>query len=310
MIAASSLARMRIGDEQLAPVNGIELAYQEIGDPEGEPMVLIMGLGGQMVHWDLGFCELLADAGFRVIRFDNRDVGRSSWIDAPVPGRAAMLFGLRRGLAYTLRDMADDAAGLIEYLEIEPAHVVGVSQGGMIAQVLAYSRPELVRSLGLMMTGAGKRIASVPRLRALGILLARPPRDRDAFIDRVMRTFEVIGTPDQRRDDARLRELVAEGFDRGHNPAGVARQLHAITAAGDRSRRLRSIEAPTVVIHGTKDPLIRPVAGRAVAAAIPGARLQMIEGMGHDLPPAHWRRLTDLLIKNARRAPVNKVAAA
>jgi pimeloyl-ACP methyl ester carboxylesterase len=292
---------MRIGDEQRAAVNGIELAYQALGEPDGEPIVLVMGLATQLIHWDLGFCELLAEQGFRVVRFDNRDIGHSTYIDRPVPGRAAMLLGSKRGLAYSLEDMADDLAGLIEHLGLDSAHVVGASQGGMIAQVLGYRRPELVRSLGLIMTGSGKRISSLPRLRALGMLLSRPPRDRAQYIHAVMRTFKVIGSPAYPPDERRLRELVAEGFDRGHNPAGVARQLHAVTASGDRSRRLRQVRAPTVVIHGDRDPLVRPAAGRSVAAAIPGARLVMIPGMGHDLPRELWPLITGELVANARR---------
>ena len=301
---------MRVSEELIAPVNGIEIAYQEIGDPGGEPMVLIMGLGTQMIAWDLGFCELLANEGFRVIRFDNRDVGHSTWIDTPPPNRLAMLLGLRRGLAYPLEEMAADTAGLIEHLGLDSAHVVGASQGGMIAQVLAYDRPELVRSLGLIMTGAGKRIASVPRLRALGALLSSPPRDRDSFIKTVERTFKVIGSPDHRPDEEALREVIAQSYERGHNPAGAARQLHAITSAGDRTRRLRAVRAPTVVIHGTRDPLVRPVAGRSLAKAIPGARLEMIEGMGHDLPRALWPRIVEVLSENAARAKPAQAATA
>jgi pimeloyl-ACP methyl ester carboxylesterase len=293
---------MRIGEERRAPVNGIELAYQELGDPDGEPMVLVMGLGTQMIHWPLGFCELLVERGFRLIRFDNRDIGHSTWIDAPVPSRTAMLLGLRRGLAYTLDDMADDLGGLIEHLEIGPAHVVGVSQGGMIAQVLGYRRPEVVRSLGLIMTGSGKRVASLPRLRALGTLMRELPNERDAYVNALMRTFKVIGSPDNSEDPEWLRTVLEEGFDRGNNPAGTARQLHAITASGDRTRRLAGVRAPTVVIHGTRDPLVRPAAGKALAGAIAGARLELIEGMGHDLPPVFWERIADLLAENARRA--------
>jgi pimeloyl-ACP methyl ester carboxylesterase len=299
---------MRIGDELRAPVNGIELAYQELGDPDGEPMVLVMGLGTQMIHWPEGFCELLAERGFRLIRFDNRDIGHSSVIDAPAPSRTAMLLGLRRRLAYTLDQMADDVAGLIEYLEISPAHVVGVSQGGMIAQVLGYRHSDLVRSLGLIMTGSGKRVASLPRLRALGTLMRELPDDRDAYIDALMKVFAVIGSPGYPDDRESLRRLIAEGFDRSHNPAGTARQLHAITASGDRTRELRTVRAPTVVIHGTRDPLVRPAAGRALAKAIPGARLEMIEGMGHDLPPALWERIVGLLADNAGRAAAAREA--
>jgi pimeloyl-ACP methyl ester carboxylesterase len=293
---------MRIGDEQRAPVNGIELAYQELGEPDGEPIVLVMGLATQMIHWDLGFCELLADEGFRVVRFDNRDIGHSTYIDRGVPSPPAMLLGLRRGLAYTLDDMADDLAGLIEHLGLESAHVVGASQGGMIAQVLGYRRPERVRSLGLIMTGSGKRVASLPRLRALGVLLSRPPRDRERYIDAVLKTFKVIGSPAYPPDERRLRELIGAGYDRGHNPAGAARQLHAVTASGDRSRKLRGVRAPTVVIHGDRDPLVRPAAGRSVAAAIPGARLVMVPGMGHDLPREVWPLISGEIVANARRA--------
>jgi pimeloyl-ACP methyl ester carboxylesterase len=221
-----------------------------------------------------------------------------------------MLLGLRRGLAYTLDDMADDLAGLIEHLEIAPAHVVGVSQGGMIAQVLGYRRPELVGSLGLIMTGSGKRVASMPRLRALGTLMRELPNDRDAYVDALVRTFRVIGSPGYETDEAELRERIGAGFDRGDNPAGTARQLHAVTASGDRTLRLRAVKAPTVVIHGTRDPLIRPAAGRALARAIPGARLELIEGMGHDLPPALWERIANLLATNARRATAPQPATA
>jgi pimeloyl-ACP methyl ester carboxylesterase len=293
---------MRMGEEKRAPVNGIELAYQELGEPDGEPMVLVMGLGTQMIHWPQGFLELLAERGFRLIIFDNRDIGHSSWIDAPLPGRAAMLLGLRRNLAYTLDDTADDLAALIEYLELEPAHVVGVSQGGMIAQVLGYRRAELVRSLGLIMTGSGKRVASLPRLRALGTLMRELPDDRDAYVEALTRTFKVIGSPDYAEDEEWLRQAIGAGYDRGNNPAGAARQLHAITASGDRTRRLRGVRAPTIVIHGTRDPLVRPAAGKALARAIPGARLELIAGMGHDLPPALWERIADLLAENARRS--------
>ena len=297
--------------ERLADLGEVSLCYQELGDPDGEPMVLVMGLGTQMIHWPLGFCEQLAERGFRLIRFDNRDIGHSSRIvNARPPSRVAMLLGLPRRLAYTLDDMADDAAGLIEHLEIGPAHVVGVSQGGMISQVLGYRRPDLVRSLGLIMTGSGKRVASLPRLRALGTLMRELPDDREAHIEALVKVFNVIGSPDYETDEEWLRRSIAEGYDRDHNSAGPARQLHAITASGDRTRRLAGVRAPTVVIHGTRDPLVRPAAGRALAKAIPGARLEMIEGMGHDLPPALWERIAELLASTAARArAADRVAA-
>ncbi|HEX2129430.1 MAG TPA: alpha/beta hydrolase [Solirubrobacterales bacterium] len=301
---------MRVSDERIAPVNGIEIAYQEIGEPDGEPMVLIMGLGTQMIGWDLEFCELLANEGFRVIRFDNRDTGHSTSLGRRPPNLPAMLLGLPFGLAYTLDDMADDVASLIDYLDLGSAHVVGISQGGMTAQVLAYNHPDKVRSLGLLSTGAGKRVASVPRLRALGTLLAKPPRDREAFVDQVEKTFRVIGSPDFPPDRQRLRAVIAESYDRGHNPAGAARQLHAVTSAPERTKRLRELKAPTVVIHGTRDPLVRPVGGRQVAKAIPGARLELIDGLGHDLPRELWPRIVGYLVENARRAPARVTATA
>ena len=289
-------------EERFAELGSVTLCHQELGDPTGEPILLVMGLGTQMIHWEDGFCELLAAEGFRVIRFDNRDVGHSSRVEAAVPTRLAMLSGARRSVAYTLDDLADDTAGLLDALGLDSAHVVGASMGGMIAQVLAYRSPERVRSLGLIMTGSGKRILSIPRLRALGILLRAAPREREAYAAHVARIFGAIGSPEFPRDDERIRELALAAYDRGHDGAGVARQLHAITASGDRVPRLRSVRASTVVIHGTRDPLVRPAAGRSVADAIPGARLVLVPGMGHDLPPEAWPRITGELAANARSA--------
>ena len=293
--------------EQIAKVGEIELAYDELGDPSGEPMLLIMGLGTQLIHWNPEFCELLGERGYRVIRFDNRDIGHSTTLDSSVPSRTAMMLGLRRGLVYTLDDMTDDAVGLLDQLEIGSAHLVGASMGGMIAQVAGYRHPDRVRSLGLIMTGSGKRVASLPRMRAMGTMLAKPARTRDGFVETVIKTFSVIGSPAYPMDpdrEAEFREVLAHGWDRGHHPAGVARQLHAITASGDRTRRLRAVRAPTVVIHGADDPLVRPVAGKSLAKAIPGARLRIIPGMGHDLPPQLFGRIAGELAENAERQPV------
>jgi pimeloyl-ACP methyl ester carboxylesterase len=288
-------------EERFADLGEIRLCYQEMGDPEAEPMVLVMGLGTQMIHWEDGFCELLVREGFRVIRFDNRDIGHSTILPGPPPGRLAMLAGVPRGVAYTLGDMADDAAGLIEQLGLEDAHVVGASMGGMIAQVLGYHRPERVRSLGLIMTGAGKRVASLPRLRALGTLMREAPRERERYAEHIVGVFQAIGSPGFEAQEERIRAHALAAYDRGNSRAGVARQLHAITASGDRSRKLRTVRAPTVVIHGAEDPLVRPGAGRQVAAAIPDARLVMVPGMGHDLPPEVWPLIAGELVANARR---------
>ena len=287
-------------EERFAEVGEVTLCYQELGDPEGEPMLLVMGLGTQMIHWETGFCELLAGEGFRVIRFDNRDVGHSSRVERPPPGRLAMLAGLPRSLAYTLDDMADDAVGLARRSGLESAHLVGASMGGMIAQVAGYRRPERVRSLGLIMTGAGKRLASIPRLRVLGTLMREAPRDRERYVDHIADVFGAIGSPDYADQSDRIRDHAFAAYDRGHSRAGVARQLHAITASGDRSRKLADVRAPTVVIHGSDDPLVRPAGGRSVAEAIPGARLVTIPGMGHDLPPEVWPVIAGELVANAR----------
>jgi pimeloyl-ACP methyl ester carboxylesterase len=289
-------------DERFADLGEVRLCWQEMGDPEGEPMVLVMGLGAQMIHWDDGLCELIAHEGFRVIRFDNRDIGRSTVLPGPPPGRLAMLMGLPRGVAYTLDDMADDVGGLLDSLELDEAHVVGASMGGMIAQVFGYRQPQRVRSLGLIMTGAGKRAASVPRLRALGTLMREAPRERERYAEFAVKTFKVIGSPGFPGQDERIRAHALAAFDRGLSRAGVARQLHASTVSGDRSRKLRGVSAPTVVIHGADDPLVRPAGGRHVAAAIPNARLVMVPGMGHDLPPEVWPLIAGELVMTARQA--------
>ncbi len=272
-------------EERLAPANGIEIAYQEMGDRDAPAMVLIMGLGTQMIAWDEGLCEMLAGRGFRVIRLDNRDIGHSTIVEAGgVPNRLDLILGRRAAAAYLLGDMAADTAGLMDHLGIEAAHVVGVSMGGMIAQTMAIEHPERVLSLTSMMSTTGRRWMEFPTWRAFAILMTPARRGRDAYIEQAVKTFRVIGSPGYPMDEERLREVVARSYDRGHRPSGMLRQLHAVTASGDRSEALRRVTAPTLVIHGRKDPLARPVGGRATAKAIPGARLRLIEGMGHDLP--------------------------
>ncbi len=291
-------------DERFARVGSLDLCYEDLGDPEGEPLILVMGLGTQLIHWNPAFVNELIDRGFRVIRFDNRDAGHSSKVDAPPPGTAAMMFGLPRGRAYHLNDMADDIAGLADALEISSMHLFGVSMGGMMAQVTAYRHPERVRSLTMMMSGSGKRVTALPRLRALGTLLANPPKTKEAFVARTLRTFEIIGSPAYPMDEEReeeFRRVLELTWDRDHHSAGVARQLHAITSSGDRTKRLAGVRAPTLVIHGDRDPLVRPAAGRSLARAIPGAELHVIDGMGHDMPPALFGRFADEIAANAAR---------
>jgi pimeloyl-ACP methyl ester carboxylesterase len=294
---------MQMSEERLAPANGIELAYQEIGDPGGEPLLLIMGLATQMIAWDEGFCALLAERGFRVVRFDNRDIGRSTKIEAAgVPSRVDTIIGRRATAPYLLRDMAADTTGLMDHLGIDSAHVAGASMGGMIAQTLAIERPQRVRSLVSIMSNTGNRWSGQPTLKTFGLLLSRPLGGRQKAIEQAVKTFQVIGSPGFPMDEAHLREIAGRSYDRGHDQAGVLRQLHAISASGDRTEALRSVRAPTTVIHGANDPLVRPSGGKATAKAIPGAQLKLIEGMGHDLPRDLWPTFVEEIAANAARA--------
>ncbi|HEX5527163.1 MAG TPA: alpha/beta hydrolase [Solirubrobacterales bacterium] len=301
----------RFGDELMAPANGVELCYQEMGDPAGEPLLLVMGLATQMIAWDEEFCGMLAERGFRVVRFDNRDIGRSTKIKAAgVPSRVDMFVGRRATAPYLLRDMAADTFGLMDHLGIESAHLVGASMGGMIVQTAAIERPERVRSITSIMSTTGNRRVGHPSFRTYGLLLGKPPRERDAAIERVIKTFKVIGSPGYPFEEERVREIAGRSFDRGHSSAGIMRQLHAITASGDRTPRLRRLDLPALVIHGTSDILVNPSGGRATAKAIPGARLKMVEGMGHDLPRALWPSFAEEIAATAARAPEVTPAAA
>jgi pimeloyl-ACP methyl ester carboxylesterase len=294
---------MRMSEERLAPANGIELAYQEIGDPEGEPLLLIMGMATQMIAWDEGFCALLAERGFRVVRFDNRDIGRSTKIEsAGVPSRIDTIIGRRATAPYLLSDMAVDTTGLMDHLGIESAHVVGASMGGMIAQTLAIERPRRARSLVSIMSNTGNRWSGQPTLKTFGLLLSRPLGGREKAIEQAVKTFRLIGSPGYPMDEPYLRDVAGRSYDRGHSQTGVLRQLHAVSASGDRTEALRGVRVPTLVIHGDSDPLVRPSGGKATAKAIPGARLKLIEGMGHDLPRDLWPTFVEEIAANAARA--------
>jgi len=297
------------GPEEMAPVNGIELCYQEMGNPDGEPMLLIMGLATQMIAWSDEFCAMLAERGFRVVRFDNRDIGRSTKIRSEgVPNPLNLLVG-RGDPPYRLRDMAADTVGLMDHLGIEAAHLVGASMGGMIAQCTTIGHPDRVRSLCSIMSTTGSRRVGHPSYKTFGLLIGKPPREREAAIERVVKTFKTIGSPGYPFDEERIREIASRSFDRGHSQAGIARQLHAITASGDRTARLRDLDVPAVVIHGKNDVLVNPSGGRATANAIPAARLKMIDGMGHDLPRQLWPTIVEEIACNAARAPQERPAA-
>jgi pimeloyl-ACP methyl ester carboxylesterase len=289
--------------ELTADSNGIEIVYEAFGDSADPTALLIMGLGVQMLGWDAKFCELLAGRGFHVVRFDNRDAGRSTKIDGgPRADVIAAAAGDLSSVTYTLDEMADDCIGLLDHLGVEAAHLVGASQGGMVAQAVAIRHPERVRSLASIMSTTGDRAVGQPHPEALPALLTRPPAGRDGFVEFVVSAWRVIGSPGFDADEEALRRRAGASWDRGIHPDGTARQLVAIIASGDRTEALRRLDVPTVVIHGTDDVLIDVSGGKATAAAIPGAELVLIDGMGHDLPRALWPRYVDLIAANAERA--------
>jgi pimeloyl-ACP methyl ester carboxylesterase len=289
--------------ESFCRVGEIELCYETFGDAADPALLLVMGLGTQMIGWHEEFCEALAARGFHVVRFDNRDIGRSTHIEgAPVPTLAQLLRRDRRAAAYTLAEMAADGVGLLDHLDIERAHVVGASMGGMIAHTMAARRPERVLSLVSIMSNTGSRWRGQPALRTYPKFLRKVPRDRAAYVDQAADLFAWIGSPGFDRDEGDLRRMLGAMYDRGHDPAASGRQLAAILASGDRTAELRTITAPTLVIHGTADRLVAPSGGRATARAIPGARLLMIAGMGHDLPRGAWPQIIDAIVANAARA--------
>jgi pimeloyl-ACP methyl ester carboxylesterase len=286
-----------------AHANGIEIEYDTFGDSSNPAILLVMGLGIQMVGWPEDFCNMLAERGFFVIRFDNRDVGLSSKIeDGPPLDLMKLMAGDYSSASYTLSDMADDSIGLLDELGIEKAHVVGISMGGMIGQTLAINHPDRVLSLTSIMSTTGSPAVGQPRQDVLMALIAPTPADRAGFIDHEVSVFKLIGSPDYPMDEPEFREVIGLSYDRSYYPPGFMRQLAGILASGDRTEALAAANVPTVVIHGEADPLIAPDGGEATAAAIPAAKLVKIPGMGHDLPRALWPRFVDEIVANAERA--------
>jgi pimeloyl-ACP methyl ester carboxylesterase len=289
--------------------NGIAIEVEDLGKPTDEPLLLIMGLGMQLTAWHQGLVQQMLDQGFRVIRFDNRDVGLSQNFDGlGVPNLAlAALQRLARWpvrSAYSLSDMADDAAGVLTALGLKSAHVCGASMGGMIAQQLALNHPERVRSLTLMMTDSGARGLPRPTLKVSAALLARPadPDALDSLVDHYYRLFRLIGSPAYPGPEAWLRQVCADAVRRSNRPQGFARHLMAIAADTGRAAQLGRIKLPTLVLHGLADPLIPAAAAHDLAARIPGAQLELIEGMGHDLPEPLWPRFVAAIQTVAARA--------
>jgi pimeloyl-ACP methyl ester carboxylesterase len=287
--------------EQFANVADVTLCYETFGSPSDAPLLLIMGLGTQMVAWRDEFCETLARRGFYVIRFDNRDCGHSTRMQGRPPTLVELTTRRPRALAYRLEDMADDAVSLLDHLGIDRAHIVGASMGGMIAQHVAFDHPDRVLSLVSIMASTGHRLLGQPRLSIMPLFLSRPEVGREAYVQRAVELFYAVGS---RRwfDEASVRELAELQWERGVTMAGTSRQLAAIAADGNRTQRLRRITAPTLVIHGTRDRLVASSGGRATARAIPGARLLRVEGMGHDLPRALWPLLIDAIARHAHSA--------
>ncbi len=281
---------------QMARTNGIQLCYEIFGADDAEPMLLIMGLGAQMIHWDDDFCRELAGRGFRVIRFDNRDIGQSTKMTGGKKLSPLELLKLRFlkipvEAPYKLSDMAKDVIGLMDTLGIPSAHIVGASMGGMIAQEIAITYPQRVKTLTSIMSTTGNPKVPPPTREASAMLMAPPVTTHDEYIVRYAQTWKVLRAGSFPLDEAKDRERAERTFARGLNPAGVGRQLRAILASGSRKERLASVKAPTLVIHGTVDPLVRPEGGKDTAASIPGAKLVMIDGMGHALPIPMWPQI-------------------
>lgn len=283
--------------------NGIVLYYETMGDPANPCLLLVMGLGAQLVAWDEALCRQLVERGFYLVRYDNRDVGLSTKMDeAPVPDLLALAGGDSSSASYKVEDMADDAAGLLEALGVDRAHVVGVSMGGMIAQALAIGHSERVASLCSIMSTTGAGDVGQPSEQAVAALLAPPGETRQEAIDVGVAMSRAIGSPGFPFDEAAARERAGRAYDRNQHPEGVMRQAAAVLASPDRTEGLRSVRAPTLVIHGDADPLVHPSGGQATARAVPGARLIEVPGMGHDLPEETWPMIIEAVVSNARRA--------
>ncbi|CAA9347576.1 MAG: Hydrolase, alpha/beta fold family [uncultured Nocardioidaceae bacterium] len=286
----------------------IELCYESYGDSADPTILLIMGLGGPMGWWSVAFCESLAARGFFVVRYDNRDVGRSSRVKSAVRLTRAVVVrtfvGASRDVPYTLSDLAADGVGLLDHLGVRRAHVVGVSMGGMIAQTIAIEHADRVLSLTSIMATTGRRTVGWQHPGLLPMFFRRNDRSREAYVAASHVTAKVLGSPGYPADAEVIRARAEETFDRGWEPLGVLRQTLAVISQPDRTSALRNLRIPACVIHGTADRLVHPSGGRATAAAIPGAELVLIPGMGHDLPPELDDVITEAIARTAARASV------
>lgn len=305
------MTERRIGKARCGgPTASIELHYEDLGDVGDPPVLLIMGVGAQLPMWPDGFCAGLLEGGYRVIRFDHRDTGLSTKMGglrakgSVYPRVLRYLVGRRSPVPYTLVDLAEDVRGLLDHLGIERAHVVGASMGGMIAQVLAGGHPDRVRSLGLIMTSAGSPMSSIPKWRVIRLAFDAPAKDAppEQKLANEVRNISIINGPNFLPPVDQLRRRVEELTARSDYPQGMLRHFDAILGTGSLMRYTRRISAPTVVIHGSEDPMVRPRNGRNVARAIAGARYVVVDGMGHDLPEPVWRPIVEALTENFRAA--------
>ncbi|HYO68361.1 MAG TPA: alpha/beta hydrolase [Archangium sp.] len=302
-------------NEQIAKDVGpahLDIAWEQRGDPKHPTVLLVMGVAAQMVHWPLGFLRALVARELHVVRFDNRDSGHSTHMrDAPPPNLPAALQGDLSSVSYTLSDMAADAVGLLDALKLDAVHVVGASMGGEIAQTIAIEHPARVRSLTTMMATTGDMSVGQAHPATMQALFGGPPaRTREEVVARAVRNFAVLGSPAFPTDPAAVAETAGLAYDRAHDEAALARQAVAQVASGDRTRLLRALDVPTLVLHGLADTLRDPSGGRATAATIPGAELVLIDGMGHNLPPGLWERIADhiaaIVRKGEARAPARR----
>lgn len=297
--------RVPYSGEKQVEANGLTLTYDAFGSPQAEPLLLIMGLGGQLIAWPADLCQQLALSGYWVIRFDNRDIGRSTKFAAagmPHFPRLLLRFILRLPLntPYLLKDMAADAVGLLDALGIERAHVVGASMGGMIVQELLIHHRERLKTAVSIMSTTGDRKLPWPTREALALLRTPPATSREAYLEQSVQSWQVLAGNHFPFHAERMQEQAGQAYDRGLYPAGTARQLAAVLASGSRQEALRSVTTPTLVIHGDADPLVPVAAGYATAKAIPNAKLLIIPGMGHSLPIETWPQIVEVIAEHAR----------
>lgn len=283
--------------------NGIQIEYDTFGDSTSPALLLVMGAGGQMIFWDSEFCELLAKRGHFVIRFDNRDAGLSTkFEDAGVPDMVAAIKGKSVCAPYSLEDMADDAVGVLDALGIEKAHICGASMGGMIAQTISYRHPERVLSLISIMSGTGN--PELPQIKPdiLAAVFQPVPEEREAYIEHNVNLWRTLWSPGFPFDEQRARKVMAEGYDRSYYPKGMIRHSAAVLAHGYPKASIASIRVPTLVIHGSADPLMSVEGGKETARLIPGAKLVIIDGMGHDMPKEAWPKMIDAISDHTMHA--------